>query len=173
MLIKCDECEHQVSDKATACPNCGAPIAQVNISDTLEQQVDNKNSSGVISSSNVKKSNYTNLIITSILIIAVAVIIFIVLGIQNNFWQEKEKSSDEFEEATADFIVSEYLKAIIANNDYDVYCKKLYFLSSTGRLGFIDSMDIYKDALASFSLIEQYVIDDFSVLKQHLILSKS
>ena len=26
-LIKCSECGNQVSDKATACPNCGAPVA--------------------------------------------------------------------------------------------------------------------------------------------------
>lgn len=25
-LINCSECGHQVSDKATACPNCGCPI---------------------------------------------------------------------------------------------------------------------------------------------------
>ena len=25
-LIKCSECAKEVSDKATACPNCGAPI---------------------------------------------------------------------------------------------------------------------------------------------------
>jgi predicted RNA-binding Zn-ribbon protein involved in translation (DUF1610 family) len=25
-LIKCSECGKEVSDKATACPNCGAPI---------------------------------------------------------------------------------------------------------------------------------------------------
>jgi DNA-directed RNA polymerase subunit RPC12/RpoP len=26
-LIKCSECGKEVSDKATSCPNCGAPIA--------------------------------------------------------------------------------------------------------------------------------------------------
>jgi len=26
-LIKCRECNHEVSDKAEACPNCGAPVA--------------------------------------------------------------------------------------------------------------------------------------------------
>ena len=26
MLIKCKECDHDVSDKAAACPNCGAPL---------------------------------------------------------------------------------------------------------------------------------------------------
>ncbi len=27
-LIECSECGNQVSDKATACPKCGAPIAE-------------------------------------------------------------------------------------------------------------------------------------------------
>ena len=28
-LIKCKECGHEVSDRATACPNCGCPIDNV------------------------------------------------------------------------------------------------------------------------------------------------
>ena len=28
MLIKCDECKHDVSDQAKTCPHCGAPIAK-------------------------------------------------------------------------------------------------------------------------------------------------
>lgn len=28
-LIKCGECEKEVSDKAQACPNCGSPIASL------------------------------------------------------------------------------------------------------------------------------------------------
>lgn len=27
-LIKCPECEKEISEKATACPNCGCPIVQ-------------------------------------------------------------------------------------------------------------------------------------------------
>ncbi len=27
-LIKCDECNHDVSNKAASCPNCGAPISK-------------------------------------------------------------------------------------------------------------------------------------------------
>ena len=29
-LIKCKECGHEVSDKASACPNCGCPISEIN-----------------------------------------------------------------------------------------------------------------------------------------------
>ena len=27
MLIKCPECDHDVSDKAISCPNCGMPLS--------------------------------------------------------------------------------------------------------------------------------------------------
>ncbi|MBA7514792.1 hypothetical protein ES705_06827 [subsurface metagenome] len=39
-LTKCSECGREVSDKATACPGCGAPIATVSVgvpTQTIEQ----------------------------------------------------------------------------------------------------------------------------------------
>ena len=39
-LIKCTECGNEVSDKATSCPKCGAPIAGLSIgtsTQTIEQ----------------------------------------------------------------------------------------------------------------------------------------
>ena len=36
-LIKCKECGHEVSDKASACPNCGCPIDSV---ETYQEQID-------------------------------------------------------------------------------------------------------------------------------------
>lgn len=38
-LIKCSECGKQVSDKATSCPNCGAPIKNLT-NDVIMIQVD-------------------------------------------------------------------------------------------------------------------------------------
>lgn len=29
MLIKCKECGHEISDKASVCPNCGYPVEQL------------------------------------------------------------------------------------------------------------------------------------------------
>lgn len=29
MLIYCKECNHKVSDQATACPNCGLPLGKI------------------------------------------------------------------------------------------------------------------------------------------------
>jgi hypothetical protein len=34
-LIKCSECEKEVSDKAQSCPNCGSPIAAEHVTLTL------------------------------------------------------------------------------------------------------------------------------------------
>jgi hypothetical protein len=39
-LIKCKECGHEVSDKASACPNCGCPIERV---ETLQEELYEEN----------------------------------------------------------------------------------------------------------------------------------
>lgn len=36
-LIKCYECGKEISDKATACPNCGAPVIENNSLNRLQQ----------------------------------------------------------------------------------------------------------------------------------------
>lgn len=41
-LIKCEECEKQVSDKAQSCPNCGAPIVVSKSSPLLYPQEPSK-----------------------------------------------------------------------------------------------------------------------------------
>lgn len=38
MLITCPECGKSVSDKASACPNCGAPIEVIGMSSGLSDQ---------------------------------------------------------------------------------------------------------------------------------------
>ena len=35
-LVNCPECNKEISDKATACPNCGNPIATEHVSETKE-----------------------------------------------------------------------------------------------------------------------------------------
>ena len=49
-LITCSECGKQFSDKAPACPNCGCPISEMNLSDETEfseQPVDEDNLSSI------------------------------------------------------------------------------------------------------------------------------
>ena len=36
-LVKCLECGHQISDKASSCPSCGAPISPQHQSASLSQ----------------------------------------------------------------------------------------------------------------------------------------
>lgn len=38
MLITCPECGKRVSDKASACPNCGAPLEAIGVSSGLSDQ---------------------------------------------------------------------------------------------------------------------------------------
>ena len=40
-LIKCPECQRQVSDKAVSCPNCGFPISSVVRDIVIDQEVEN------------------------------------------------------------------------------------------------------------------------------------
>ena len=47
MLIKCPECELQISDKAKSCPHCGFPMVQfVSVEDESEQQAKKKRRRG-------------------------------------------------------------------------------------------------------------------------------
>ena len=38
-LIKCTECGHDVSDKASVCPNCGCPIEKEHLSEVTKTGV--------------------------------------------------------------------------------------------------------------------------------------
>ena len=45
-LIQCDECEKEISDKAPACPQCGAlkeaePASQLSVSEAVEMYISN------------------------------------------------------------------------------------------------------------------------------------
>ena len=37
-LINCTECNHEISDKAEKCPNCGFPIPKLAIADYVEKK---------------------------------------------------------------------------------------------------------------------------------------
>ena len=38
-LIKCKECGHMISDKASACPNCGCPVERITVCEECGQQI--------------------------------------------------------------------------------------------------------------------------------------
>jgi hypothetical protein len=41
-LINCTECKKEISDKATACPSCGAPVKEINVFNANKNQSDSK-----------------------------------------------------------------------------------------------------------------------------------
>ena len=42
MLIKCNECGKEISDKATSCPNCGAPVKIEKNAEEIEKEIAEK-----------------------------------------------------------------------------------------------------------------------------------
>jgi hypothetical protein len=60
-LIKCTECNHDVSDKAQACPSCGAPVDVEQIDGGAAFTIDEEKAKSVISD---KKNKHVNPIIS-------------------------------------------------------------------------------------------------------------
>lgn len=40
-LINCPECNHQISDKAVSCPNCGYPLDEIPKNENAEEKINN------------------------------------------------------------------------------------------------------------------------------------
>lgn len=55
-LIKCSECGKEVSDKATACPNCGCPISVTCEEKTRDEDVSNLYENVFVSNKKRKKN---------------------------------------------------------------------------------------------------------------------
>ncbi len=64
-LIKCSECNKEISDKASACPHCGCPISTV---ETLSQEKKAENKSKTSSKSQRKKLFFIVAIIGAIIV---------------------------------------------------------------------------------------------------------
>lgn len=79
-LIKCNECGNEVSDKANACPKCGAPIekTQEQINEEAEKKSTPQNTT---SQTNVKKNSTWKIIIPIVIVILG---VFAFLTFQNN-----------------------------------------------------------------------------------------
>ena len=115
-LIKCSECGRDVSDKATACPNCGAPV-QV-ISNAPGQS---KNGSD--------KEKVSNQNATGCLSIGIAlVVIFSVIG---SFSPEYDASKEEFDEATIKVYCGKQVKDQLVDPDSYVF-ESAQVLATTG-----------------------------------------
>ena len=69
MLIECRECKKQVSDLATACPSCGAPIRSVPTSDSPSINKILENRPNLIDRSYVLHGGIAGLVLGFILLI--------------------------------------------------------------------------------------------------------
>ena len=79
-LIKCTECENDVSDKATACPKCGAPI-KIEEKHKVEEPI-NKEESKIVPLQQTKTKSSPWKIITPLIILLLVFVVFVV--IKNN-----------------------------------------------------------------------------------------
>jgi hypothetical protein len=87
-LIKCSECNKEISDKAPACPKCGAPVEKTEYTkveekvttETIKTQQNFEQKEPVKQSESKKSSSWK--IITIVLVIALIIIAF--LMVQNN-----------------------------------------------------------------------------------------
>ncbi len=46
-LIKCSECQREISDKATSCPHCGYPLNKIEMQENENYEIDDANSLGL------------------------------------------------------------------------------------------------------------------------------
>lgn len=74
-LIKCPECEKEISDKATVCPSCGCPIGAGEQAEKSETKSENTKVEAT------KKDNRQMLIVACVVVvIALIAVIFVMLG---------------------------------------------------------------------------------------------
>lgn len=107
-LIKCEECGHMVSDKATSCPNCGAPVNQQSQQGSEPEHDQNGNNHGFYEYE--EEPNNKNNLIWAI----VAVAILAILGIGYYFYHDykvKEAEKEAIEQARQDSIAAAKLEA--------------------------------------------------------------
>lgn len=69
-LIKCPECQNEVSDKATSCPHCGFPIHNVEENDNPEVVKESQEKSPKIKKE--KRKGKIKVVVISLLLILIA-----------------------------------------------------------------------------------------------------
>jgi uncharacterized membrane protein YvbJ len=79
-LIKCTECDNEVSDKASACPKCGAPIEKVQEQKSVEAEKKSR-PQNTTAQTNDKKISTWKILIPVVIVILGA---FAFLTLQNN-----------------------------------------------------------------------------------------
>lgn len=121
-LIKCKECGHEVSDKASACPNCGCPIEKNLLCDECGQAIpegvnecpncgcpiQNSNEEVIsISTTKTNKWQWFAAMITALLVCGVGIFYFLEKE-KNTIAEKKEKAETAIEDSSTSYQIILY-----------------------------------------------------------------
>lgn len=121
-LIKCTECGHEVSDKASACPNCGCPIENKSLCHDCGQPIPNGvdvcPNCGCPIEDNIEQINYKSKNSNAIVWILISLLVCLILGGGYYVYNLKTNSiaNGVNEEITTDSVQS---KDVVADNVSD------------------------------------------------------
>lgn len=155
-LIKCSECEKEISDKATSCPNCGCPLNNLQTQSTTPVFQDENNQTSA--------TLYSRSIHIPVKTIAIVICVIIILGNVIIYFCNRKPSniSDEmynYGESTIK-VIDDYMDNEI---DYDSAAQKLD--------GIVSSIDYYESENEEEHKSSDFLIEaDISILKSELFL---
>lgn len=155
-LIKCPECNKEISDKVKACPYCGYPFEQQEEAQKFE-----------ISSVNIKmkKENKKKIIILVIIICCVIVVGFIGFKVYKNEQAKKEAARYEIEvENYIDNINKMKVQMIITGSEAEGLMNKTSMVWSNAIFKKSDS------ETDKYTMVNGEFIDDFNDALSNLFL---
>lgn len=117
-LIKCPECESEISDKAEACPKCGCPIQKIQ-SETETDTV----SFSEVAQAPARKSRFLIILIISIILI---ILLFIIFGLFHLSGKNHQKTHIETTDETYNLDKDYNFKGIRLCISDEWECKETY-----------------------------------------------
>ena len=144
-LIICTECGKEISDKATTCPNCGAPIKKDTV--YVERPV------GQITPQPKKKNN-------KVLIIGIVIAVIILIGLFGNS-EETEQSTESKNTNSV-----EEVKEIEQKQEVEVSEAKKEEVKEETKKTIYYVGDIYKDRDIKITYLNAYEFTDFNDFNQ-------
>lgn len=171
-LIKCSECEKEISDKATSCPNCGCPLNNSQSRSTTFQDGNNK----------ISTQTYSYCKYIPIKIIAVIVCIVIAICIVIIYFNNKKPSdvSDEMYNLGIEAleVIDDYLDNEIDSqatykklSSIDSNATQYYNTKSNGE--FFNNKAIFYTILALTSGLNEDTVDNLRLLENRNALAKA